>query len=162
VQKLRQVWDHLMFRSGEDVDDFAFYLSGLVQQLARHDNNDIDEQKVVEKYLHVIPKKYTQIALSMESLLDLSTLPIEEVIGSSRRWTTTMKRRPPTSSPAMASFTSPRSSGSLARRRRSRWAHLHPRTTVNNRVGRASLAAAGAMAEPAVEKQEFVAVGNAR
>jgi hypothetical protein len=35
-----------------------------VQQLARHGN--IDEQKVVKKYLHVVPKKYTQIALSME------------------------------------------------------------------------------------------------
>jgi hypothetical protein len=50
-----------------------------VQQLARHGN--IDEQKVVEKYLHVVPKKYTQIALSMEILPDLSTLSIEEVTG---------------------------------------------------------------------------------
>jgi hypothetical protein len=36
---------------------------------------------VVEKYLSVVPKKYTQIALSMETLLDLSALSIEEVIG---------------------------------------------------------------------------------
>jgi hypothetical protein len=52
-----------------------------VQQLARHDDGDMDEQKAVEKYLHAVPKKYTQIALSMETLLDLSTLSIEEVIG---------------------------------------------------------------------------------
>jgi hypothetical protein len=36
---------------------------------------------VVEKYLRVVPKKYTQITLSMETLLNLSTLSIEEVIG---------------------------------------------------------------------------------
>jgi hypothetical protein len=37
---------------------------------------------VVEKYLRVIPKKYTQIALSMETLWDLSTLSIKEVISN--------------------------------------------------------------------------------
>jgi hypothetical protein len=36
---------------------------------------------VVEKYLRVVPKKYTQITLSMETLLNLSTLSIEEVTG---------------------------------------------------------------------------------
>jgi hypothetical protein len=35
----------------------------------------------VEKYLRVVPKKYTQIALSMEILLNLLTLSIEEVTG---------------------------------------------------------------------------------
>jgi hypothetical protein len=79
VQKMHQEWDHLAFYPGEDVDDFALRLSGLVQQLAWHDDGNIDEQKAVEKYLHVVPKKYTQIALSMETILDLSTLSIEEV-----------------------------------------------------------------------------------
>jgi hypothetical protein len=61
---LRQEWDRLVFRPREDVDDFALCLSGLVQQLAWHSNDDIDEQKV-EKYLRVVPKKYTQITMSM-------------------------------------------------------------------------------------------------
>jgi hypothetical protein len=52
-----------------------------VQQLARHDDGDIDEQKAVEKYLCVVPKKYSHIALSMETLLDLSALSFEEVTG---------------------------------------------------------------------------------
>jgi hypothetical protein len=82
MQKLRQEWDRLVFRPGEDVDDYAIHFSGLVQQLAWHGDSDIDEQKVVEKYLRVIPKKYTQIALSMETLWDLSTLSIKEVISN--------------------------------------------------------------------------------
>jgi hypothetical protein len=80
VQKLHQKWDRLTFRPGEDIDDFALCLSGLVQQLAWHSDNDIDKQKVV-KYLCVVPKKYTQLTLSIETLLDLSTLSIEEVMG---------------------------------------------------------------------------------
>jgi hypothetical protein len=81
VQKLCQEWDRPAFRPGEDVDNFALRLSDLVQQLARHSDDDIDEQNAVEKYLRVVPKKYTQIALSMETLLDLSALSIEEVTG---------------------------------------------------------------------------------
>jgi hypothetical protein len=34
MQKLRQEWDRLTFRPGEDVNDFTLRLSGLVQQLA--------------------------------------------------------------------------------------------------------------------------------
>jgi hypothetical protein len=81
VQKLRQQWDCLTFQPGEDVDDFALCLSGLVQQLAYHDDGVINEPKVVEMYLLIVPKKYTQIALSLENLLDPSTLSIEEVMG---------------------------------------------------------------------------------
>jgi hypothetical protein len=84
VQKLRQDWDRLAFRPGEDVDDFALRLSTLMQQLARHGDTDIDEEKAVEKFLRVVPKKYSQIALSMETLLDLSTLSIEDVTGRLR------------------------------------------------------------------------------
>jgi broad specificity phosphatase PhoE len=67
MQKLRQEWDRLAFRPGEDIDDFALRLSSLVHELARHGDGDIDEQKAVEKYLRVVLKKFTQIALSMET-----------------------------------------------------------------------------------------------
>ena len=39
----------------------------------------MEEQKVVEKYQQVVPKIFSQIALSIETLLDLSTLTLEEV-----------------------------------------------------------------------------------
>jgi hypothetical protein len=40
---LSQEWDRLTFWPGEDIDDFALRLSGLVQQLARHGDDNIDE-----------------------------------------------------------------------------------------------------------------------
>jgi hypothetical protein len=39
------------------------------------------EERVVEKLFQCIPEKYKQIARSIESLLDLSTMSIEEAIG---------------------------------------------------------------------------------
>jgi hypothetical protein len=39
------------------------------------------EERAVEKLFHCIIEKYKQIARSIESLLDLSTMSIEEVIG---------------------------------------------------------------------------------
>ena len=41
----------------------------------------IDEEEAVSKYLHFVPVKYIQIALSIEKMLDLSTLTIEDMIG---------------------------------------------------------------------------------
>jgi hypothetical protein len=39
------------------------------------------EERAVEKLLRCIPEKYKQIALPIESLLDLSTMSIEEAVG---------------------------------------------------------------------------------
>jgi hypothetical protein len=50
-----------------------------MQQLARYGDNDIDEERAIEKFLRVIPKKYSQVAIAIEMLLDFFQLSIEEV-----------------------------------------------------------------------------------
>ena len=40
-----------------------------------------DEERVIEKRFRCVPEKYKQIARSIESLLDLSTMTIEEALG---------------------------------------------------------------------------------
>ena len=52
----------------------------LISKLRSH-GVTIDEEEAVSKYLHSMPTKYIQIALSIETMLDLSTLTIEDVIG---------------------------------------------------------------------------------
>jgi len=74
LQKLLQEWENLAFKPGEDVDDFALRLNTLMQQLARYGDNDIDEERAVEKFLRVVPKKYSQVAIAIEMLLDFSEL----------------------------------------------------------------------------------------
>jgi hypothetical protein len=41
----------------------------------------MDEEDVVAKFLRVVPPKYTQLALSIETMLDMSTFTIEDVTG---------------------------------------------------------------------------------
>ena len=52
-----------------------------MQQLTRYGDNDIDEERAVEEFLRVVPKKYSQVAIAIEMLLDFSELSIEEVMG---------------------------------------------------------------------------------
>ena len=49
--------------------------------MAWYGDDDIGEERAVEKFLRVVPKKYTQLALSIKTLLDFSELTIEEVTG---------------------------------------------------------------------------------
>jgi hypothetical protein len=44
-------------------------------------DNTYDEERAVEKLFRCIPEKYKQIARSIVSLLDLSTMSIKEAIG---------------------------------------------------------------------------------
>ena len=56
----------------------------LISKLKSH-GVTIDEEEAVSKYLHSVPAKYIQIVLSIETMLDLSTLTIEDMTG--RLWT---------------------------------------------------------------------------
>ena len=65
------------------VEDFSLRLQTLISKLKSH-GVTIDEEEVVSKYLHSVPAKYIQIALSIEMMLDLSTFTIEDVTGRLR------------------------------------------------------------------------------
>jgi hypothetical protein len=81
LQALRKEWENLTFKPGEDVDDFALCLNTLQQKMVQFSDDTYDEERAVEKLLRCILEKYEQIALPIESLLDLSTMSIEEAIG---------------------------------------------------------------------------------
>ena len=81
LQALRKEWENLAFKPGEDVDDFALRLNTLLQKMVQFGDDTYDEERAVEKLFRCIPERYKQIARSIESLLDLSTMSIEEAIG---------------------------------------------------------------------------------
>ena len=60
------------------MEDFSLRLQTLISKLKSH-SVTIDEEETISKYLHSVPVKYIQIALSIEMMLDLSTLTIEDV-----------------------------------------------------------------------------------
>ena len=65
------------------MEDFFLRSQSLIIKL-RSNGVTIDEEEAVSKYLHSVPAKYIHIALSIETMLDLSTLTIEDVIGRLR------------------------------------------------------------------------------
>ena len=83
TQLLKQEYANLKFKDAETVEDFSLRLQTLISKLKSH-GVTIDEEEAVSKFLHSVLAKYIQIALSIEMMLDLSTLTIEDVAGHLR------------------------------------------------------------------------------
>jgi hypothetical protein len=70
----------LAFCDGECMEDFTMQLAGIVNQLATLGDPE-DDEKVVLKYIRITRPKFKQLVILIETLLDVSTLSIEEVTG---------------------------------------------------------------------------------
>jgi hypothetical protein len=81
LQTLRKKWENLALKPGEDLDDFALRLNTLRQKLVQFGDASYDEERAIEKLFRCAPPKYKQMVCSVESLVDLSTMSIEEAIG---------------------------------------------------------------------------------
>ncbi|XP_066395920.1 uncharacterized protein [Miscanthus floridulus] len=80
AQRLLREFKNIAFKDGETVDEFAMRINALAVDL-RTSGESIEEIRVVKKMLCVLPQRYTQIAISIETLLDLKSLTIEDFIG---------------------------------------------------------------------------------
>jgi hypothetical protein len=80
AQQLRREFEAMTCRIGEKVDNFTLRLSNLVINLEEL-GEDIEEQRVVEKLLRSVPPRFDHLVTSIETLLDISSLLLEEVIG---------------------------------------------------------------------------------
>ena len=52
-----------------------------MEQMARNSDTDLTEERAVEKFLRCMPKKYAQIVMSIETLLDFEQLTVKDVTG---------------------------------------------------------------------------------
>ncbi|XP_072147529.1 uncharacterized protein [Setaria viridis] len=77
AQALRAEYEQISFRDGESVEDFALHLSNLVQRLAILGDPE-PEEKVVRKYLRVARPHFKQLVVSIEMLLNIDELTVEE------------------------------------------------------------------------------------
>src|SRR5438128_1419464 len=83
AQKLLKEFENIAFKEGETVNDFAVQISGLATNL-RALGESMEEVHVVKKFLRVVPARYSQFAISIEMLLDLKELMVEELVGRLR------------------------------------------------------------------------------
>jgi len=80
AHNLRTEYEAISLRDDETIEDFALRLTGIVQRLATLGDPEPDA-KVVAKYLRVVRPRYKQLGISIETLLDISALSIEEITG---------------------------------------------------------------------------------
>ena len=81
LQRLRGEWEGLAFQPGEQVEDFALRLTNFMEQMARNGDNDLTKERAVEKFLRCMTRKYAQIVMSIETLLDFEQLIVDDVSG---------------------------------------------------------------------------------
>jgi hypothetical protein len=83
AERLHREFGDISFKLGESVEDFSLRLNSVASEL-RVLGDDISDKEVIKWLLHVVPEKLEQVAISMETLLDLESLSIEEAVGHLR------------------------------------------------------------------------------
>jgi hypothetical protein len=72
-----------VWRESEDAEDFVNRIIRLAAELRQLGDN-ISDAEVVRKMLQVVPEHLSQVAISIETRLDVNTIAIEEVTGMLR------------------------------------------------------------------------------
>jgi hypothetical protein len=80
VSTLNREFDSLTFEADESIDDFGMRLSRITNQLAVL-GFEYKEEEIVRWFLAALPPKFEQIATSIETLCDLDTITVDELIG---------------------------------------------------------------------------------
>jgi hypothetical protein len=80
VHRVRWQYENVSFLDGESLDDFALCLGKMVHELEILGDPE-ESRKVAAKYLCIVPKKFIPVIVSIESLLDTTTMSIEKITG---------------------------------------------------------------------------------
>jgi hypothetical protein len=80
AQQLLRRFENATIKEEESIEDYLLRLSGMVQQLTTL-GEQVEEPKVVGKFLQSVPHRYRQIVVVIQSLLDVDTLTLVNVTG---------------------------------------------------------------------------------
>jgi hypothetical protein len=83
LQRLWKDFEQITFHANETLNAFGMRITSLVNNL-RSLGDTVEEVRIVRKILRVVPKDYSQMACSIETLLDLNAMSVEELIGRLR------------------------------------------------------------------------------
>jgi hypothetical protein len=83
MRRIRTEFETITFKDGEHIDEFGMRILNLTSTL-RSFCNTIDDEKIIRKFLSVVPTRFVQITVSIETLLDLVAMSVEEVMGHLR------------------------------------------------------------------------------
>jgi hypothetical protein len=92
AQQLRRDFSALAWKEAENAEEFANRITGIASELRLLGDN-ITDVEVVRKMLQVVPDHLSQVAIAIETLLDIRTISVEEVTGRLRA--VEQRRKPP-------------------------------------------------------------------
>jgi hypothetical protein len=78
AEQLRKEFTKICFKEGDIVDDFSMRIIGLANSITVL-GGTITKAKIVKKMLHVVPEPLEQVVISIETMLNVDTLSVEEV-----------------------------------------------------------------------------------
>ena len=74
-------FEYLKMKELESVDQYITQVMNIVNQL-RMNGEELLDQKVVEKFLRTLPKKFDHVVVAIEESKDLSQLSVDQLMGS--------------------------------------------------------------------------------
>jgi hypothetical protein len=78
AEKLRREFSEMAFKPGELVEEFTLRLQAVANQL-RILGDDVPDKSIFKRLLHAVPDHLEQVAISIETLMDLDIVSVEEV-----------------------------------------------------------------------------------
>jgi hypothetical protein len=80
VRRLCTKFETICFKGGEKISEFGMRIPNLASVLLSL-GDLCDDEKVLRKFISVVPGHFVQISFSMEMIMDPATLTVEEVAG---------------------------------------------------------------------------------
>jgi hypothetical protein len=78
AEKLHWEFSEMVFKPGELVEEFTLRLQAVAYQL-RVLGDDVPNKSIIKRLLHAVPDHLEQVVISIETLMDLDIVSVEEV-----------------------------------------------------------------------------------
>jgi hypothetical protein len=96
LQALRREFENLQMKDSDSIDQFTYRVMELVNQI-RQNGDELADQKVVEKVLRSLPRKFDAIVVVIEESKDLTKYSMDELVGSLKNYEDRLNRNDNTS-----------------------------------------------------------------
>ena len=81
LQMVRREFENLQMRDNGPIVEFSSRISTLINQL-KSNGEDYEEWRIVEKIMRILPQKYDNLVMTIEEAKDLTTLTMDELMGT--------------------------------------------------------------------------------
>jgi len=81
LQMLRKDFENLSMKESDTIDSFFTHVIGLITQIRSH-GEILEERRIVEKILRILPSRFESIVVAIEETKDLSQLTVDELSAS--------------------------------------------------------------------------------